>query len=227
MTPEELQARNAANAAHSTGPKTEEGKRKSSLNSLRHGLTGQVIVCRSDEELAAYQKHCAAIMEEYKPEGPTEIFFTAAVADDMWRLQVTRAIESATFGAGYFKNLNDFNTGAGQVDESFAQAKTWEQQGRSLSTLSQYERRFRCSLKENLKELRELQRARRAAYGSAREEALRQMALAESDGQTYEPGEDFLPASAHGGFVFSRPEMLRYRDLKFRSARAWNLSRNL
>ncbi len=35
---------NIANAQHSTGPKTPEGKKKSSLNALRHGLTGQIVV---------------------------------------------------------------------------------------------------------------------------------------------------------------------------------------
>lgn len=31
---------NRANAQHSTGPKTEAGKKQSSLNALRQGLTG-------------------------------------------------------------------------------------------------------------------------------------------------------------------------------------------
>jgi len=35
---------NRANAQHSIGPKTPEGKQRSSLNALRHGLTGQIIV---------------------------------------------------------------------------------------------------------------------------------------------------------------------------------------
>jgi hypothetical protein len=35
---------NQANAQHSTGPKTKTGKQRSSLNALRHGLTGQIIV---------------------------------------------------------------------------------------------------------------------------------------------------------------------------------------
>lgn len=35
---------NRTNAQNSTGPKTEAGKQRSSLNALRHGLTGQIVV---------------------------------------------------------------------------------------------------------------------------------------------------------------------------------------
>ena len=47
---------NRENAQHSTGPKTEAGKKQSSLNALRHGLTGQIVVMPT-EDLAAYQLH--------------------------------------------------------------------------------------------------------------------------------------------------------------------------
>ena len=46
---------NRANAQHSTGPRTEAGKKRSSLNALRHGLTGHVIVMPG-EDLAAYER---------------------------------------------------------------------------------------------------------------------------------------------------------------------------
>ena len=43
---------NRANALLSTGPKTEEGKQRSSLNALRHGLTGQTVVMPTEDLLA-------------------------------------------------------------------------------------------------------------------------------------------------------------------------------
>src|SRR6266481_2901055 len=44
-----LIARNRANASHSTGPKTEAGKKRSSLNAYRHGLTGQTIILPAED----------------------------------------------------------------------------------------------------------------------------------------------------------------------------------
>jgi hypothetical protein len=45
-------AANRANAQRSTGPKTEEGKRRSSLNARRHNLTGQVTAMTEEDRIA-------------------------------------------------------------------------------------------------------------------------------------------------------------------------------
>ena len=37
-------AANRANATHSTGPRTEEGQKRSSLNAMKHGLTGRTVL---------------------------------------------------------------------------------------------------------------------------------------------------------------------------------------
>jgi hypothetical protein len=47
-TPNRIQI-NQANAKHSTGPKTKAGKHRSSLNALRHGLTGQLVVMPTED----------------------------------------------------------------------------------------------------------------------------------------------------------------------------------
>ena len=44
---------NRSNALLSTGPKTEAGRKRSSMNALRHGLTGQVTTM-TDEDRAAH-----------------------------------------------------------------------------------------------------------------------------------------------------------------------------
>ena len=94
---------NRRNAALSTGPRSEEGKRRSSLNALRHGLTGQTVVLPEDD-LAAYQKHCAQFHAELKPQGLLETKAVQTIADTYWRLDRIRAMENNLFSLGFMNS---------------------------------------------------------------------------------------------------------------------------
>src|SRR5258708_2875161 len=94
MTPATDRAEiNRANAQHSTGPKTPEGKQRSSQNALRHGLTGQLVVM-PDEDLQAYQHHLASFIDEYDPQGAAEDHLVQSLADVSWRLNRVAALET-------------------------------------------------------------------------------------------------------------------------------------
>ena len=54
---------NRSNAQRSTGPRTPEGKHKSCLNALRHGLTGRVVVLPG-EDIEVYQAFCQELMAD-------------------------------------------------------------------------------------------------------------------------------------------------------------------
>jgi hypothetical protein len=56
---------NRANSLQSTGPKTEAGKQKSSLNALRHRLTGQTVVLPT-EDLAAFESFTKTFQDEFQ-----------------------------------------------------------------------------------------------------------------------------------------------------------------
>jgi hypothetical protein len=90
---------NRANAQFSSGPRTEEGKQRSSLNAFRHGLTGQIVI-HTPEDQAAFQKHCEAIREDLKPLGALETTLAQSIAEDYWRLNRARALENAIFTFG-------------------------------------------------------------------------------------------------------------------------------
>ena len=92
---------NRANAQHSTGPKTPEGKQRSSLNALRHGLTGQIIVLPGDD-LEAYQRHVESYVNQCKPKGAIEAQLVQTLADTAWRLNRVSALENnlLTLGMG-------------------------------------------------------------------------------------------------------------------------------
>ena len=100
---EDRAAVNRRNAARSTGPRTEEGKRRSSLNALRHGLTGQTVVLPEDD-LAAYQRHCAQFHAELKPQGLLETKAVQTIADTYGRLDRIRAMENNLFSLGFMNS---------------------------------------------------------------------------------------------------------------------------
>jgi hypothetical protein len=59
-------AANRANASHSTGPRTPEGKARSARNAERHGLTGRnLIVCPGDRH--RFQALRADLRQELDP----------------------------------------------------------------------------------------------------------------------------------------------------------------
>ena len=220
MTDEQLSA-NRANAQLSTGPKTPEGKRRASLNSYRHGLTGQIQI-GTPEETEVFRAHCEAIRNEYNPAGPTETFLTLSIAEDMWRLQRARALENGIFAQGFRQHVDEMGAGHPEVDTALAQSQTWVEQAHNLQLLTVYEGRIRRTLEKNTAQLKALQTERKAALEKAREQAALFVEHAESNGEIYLPAYDFTPAHEWGGFVFSAPEIALRRDRECRLAEAWS-----
>ncbi|HEY6346460.1 MAG TPA: hypothetical protein VIY49_33635 [Bryobacteraceae bacterium] len=97
---------NRQNAARSSGPVTPEGRRRVSLNALRHGLTGHTVVLPS-EDLAAYQKHCGQFHTELKPQGLIESKCVQTIADTYWRLDRIRAMENNLFGLAVYERTGE------------------------------------------------------------------------------------------------------------------------
>jgi hypothetical protein len=174
---------NRANAQHSTGPKTPEGKQRSSQNALRHGLTGQLVVM-PDEDLQAYQHHLASFIDEYDPQGSTEDHLVQSLADVSWRLNRIGPLEANLLSICY--------TPAGLVDGLFDQAK-------AMANLSLHSQRLARQFERTVAQLRELQSARRTQEKQDLEAFLDIKELYEDKGEIYNPSAD--------GFVFSKTQI--------------------
>jgi hypothetical protein len=215
MTDEQIAQRNRQNASHSTGPRTPEGRQRSSLNAYRNGLNGQ-IVCSTPEELAAFKLFCAEIIEELAPAGAIERYLAKAVAEKMYRLERARAIENAIYADGYREHVDEIESGHPEVDTAIAASRTFLEQAHSISLVSTYEGRLRRGVEKDLAHLKARQDARKSAHEHAVDQATMMVGHAESQGEVYEPGDDFTPPAAHGGFVFSTLEIGRRRDRQAR-----------
>ena len=87
---------NRRNALRSTGPKTEEGKQRSRLNSVRHGLTAETVI-GSLEDLEDYKAFEAAVVADYDAETAVARELVLRLASLLWRLRRATAIEADLF----------------------------------------------------------------------------------------------------------------------------------
>lgn len=71
---------NRANAQLSTGPTSDTGKAKSSLNAVKTALTGRTILLPTDDA-AEYERHIRAYEGELKPVGQLESDLVQSIAD--------------------------------------------------------------------------------------------------------------------------------------------------
>ena len=94
MTSERKKAANRANALHSTGPKTPEGKAVVRFNTFRHGLLAQDVVLPG-EEADAFEDLWNQVRANLSPMGPVEEFLVDRVVNAMWRLKRLGRAETA------------------------------------------------------------------------------------------------------------------------------------
>lgn len=153
-------AANRLNALKSTGPATPQGKARSSMNALRHGLTARVVVLPS-EDMAAYKTFSTEIVDSLDAQTPVESQFAQTVADNMWRINRIRSIEDGMFGLGHFEAAADFAAPNPEVHAVMTAAKAFRAHSQAFVNLSICEQRLHRATKEALRQLKELQAERR------------------------------------------------------------------
>ena len=88
---------NRANAQKSTGPRTDAGKRRSSLNAQTHGLRARLstdaLVCQHERE--DFQLLADALHEELNPQSPLQHLLAERLALLAWKMRRTAAAEAA------------------------------------------------------------------------------------------------------------------------------------
>jgi len=158
---------NRANSQHSTGPKTPDGKKTSSMNALSHGLTSQTVVMPA-EDPHAYQLHLKSFTGEYHPQGATEANLVQALADTSWRLNRVAALETNLLTLGV----------------------TAEAQSKALANLSMHSQRLSRQFERTVTQLRELQKTRQAQEKQELNDLVDVIEMYKSKGETYNPSAD-------------------------------------
>ena len=180
---------NRANAQHSTGPRTESGKQRSALNSIKHGLTAATVVLPS-EDPAQYEAHRHQFFDEYQPATPTETQLVQELVDTAWRLNRIPLLE-----ANVLARAENPPTEQAGIDFDIVDAH------RLIASLNLQGARLSRQFQKTADKLYEIQEVRRFRECRDLEDAAALLELHKRKGQPWEP--------ADHGFVFSKDQVER------------------
>src|ERR1700730_7050160 len=93
ISEQQLEA-NRLNALKSCGPKTPEGKARSKMNALKHGLTAEQIVL-PNEDPEEYDALCQQWLDAYPDADPAQLALIEIAVDNAWMLQRAKRHERA------------------------------------------------------------------------------------------------------------------------------------
>ena len=172
-----------ANSQHSTGPRTEPGKQRSSLNALRHGLTAQTVVLPT-EDPEAYQRHIQQFLDEYEPATGTETQLVHEIANTAWRLNRVPFLEA----------------------ELLSQNPNPQTLIPQLSTLGLHGSRLSRQFQKAVDQLRDIQEERRHLERRQLTEAAELFLRHQRKGLPWDPTDHL---SEQSGFVFSKEQIER------------------
>ena len=209
---------NRANAQLSTGPVSEAGKAKSSLNAVKTGLTGRTVLLPSDD-VAAFNAHLARFAERWTPADDTERDLVQSLADTEWRLLRIPTLEFGIYALGRIEFADAFPEQDTSVRPALIDAHIFRSYRRDLSNLSLQEGRLRRQREKDTEALQQLQDKRL----QARNERLDNEAWDYIGAVNERREKEFDPAKL--GFEFSLVE-IEVRALKIKPdlfRHEWNL----
>jgi hypothetical protein len=190
---------NRANSQFSTGPRSDEGKAKSSMNAVKTGLTGRTVVLPTDD-IHAYQGHLDRHFLKFAPATDDEKALTQSIADTEWRLLRIAPLESGLYAVGRRKLADLFPEEKDPVNrQALIDVEIFTTYRRDFTNLSLQERRLRSQRNADVAELEKLQKERHDKHAAEVKRATTLYQSSRKLGVPFEP--------AFFGFVFSTTEL--------------------
>jgi hypothetical protein len=127
----ELHAAAKSATAGATGPRTDKGKLRSSLNAVRHGLAATHMLLPG-EDRADYERRMDAIFVALAPKDEAQAQLVALLADDLWKLERLGKIEQGvTLG-----RIEDLLGHTDSSEDAATTTKAIHSLGNALTTLA-------------------------------------------------------------------------------------------
>ena len=145
--PTERQSESARiNGAKSHGPKSPEGKEKSSRNSLRHGCTASHTLLLACEDRGDFDRMFEKYNDMYKPTTLEEQDLVAEMASARWRIRRATTIETALIDLEVVTEEPKVRAKFDRVDGGMLLASAFRSladESNAMNLLSRYESRLR------------------------------------------------------------------------------------
>jgi hypothetical protein len=175
----------------SHGPVTDEGKQRSSLNAVKHGLTASNPILPGDN-LQTYNELVQGFASELNPVGAVESGLVRTIANIQHQLDRAAPLMEAL-------DASQAQGEGGDQDAAIPDRAALEKQQKTYTNMAMLISRLRKVQETTMKQLQELQAARKAQQQEDIEEAI---AYAKYHEMLSEP---FNPADH--GFVFTREQI--------------------
>ena len=152
------------NGAKSKGPKTPEGKQRSRLNAIRHGLAART-VCLTKEDRPIFEAVVEAYTNRFQPADDIEEDLIEQMVVAKWKQRRCWAMETAALTLEMHRGRPLVKAQFGEIDEVTRQTIAFmslSEKDDFLKVLARYESSYRRAYHRALKDLRDLQAERKA-----------------------------------------------------------------
>jgi hypothetical protein len=156
----------------STGPRSDAGKKRSSINATRHGLSGRIVVLPT-EDMSLYMKQSKEIVDSFDPQTPVENKLAQTVADGYWRMERFRTVEEGLLAWGTYEEAGDFDAENANIHSAFTAAAAFRANSQAFVNLSIYEQRIQRGIEKAMKQLQELQALRKSQRDASMHQAMK------------------------------------------------------
>jgi hypothetical protein len=146
-----------ANAAKSTGPKTPEGKARSSKNALRHGLTARRAVL-PDESEPKYLALRRRYVDHFRPSNIVEVHLVGVMALTQWRINRLATVETSYLARELESRRDDIRRYVDNPDAEKSMAWTFDRVsgGTTLPLIHRFEASLHRTFNRAFKQLQDL-----------------------------------------------------------------------
>ena len=197
------QTANGANAAKSTGPKTEKGKQISSHNALKTGLTGRTVLLPTDD-VAVYKSHLEDLNKRYEPKTGEERLHVQTIAHIEWRLLRIPTLETGLLAIGRKRFADCHAEEPAEIRAVMIEAEILLEYQKQLANLAIQESRLNRQHERETAALQALLTTRRTQEAVHLQEAARLFLHCKDTGEKF-----FFNDLALFGFEFSMEQIHR------------------